>query len=294
MTLAASSRRPGMAALALAVAGAIAFPSPAALADGEPPAEVIYYGQHRAPGVAVTAVGFDAGRESTNEKAPGGSGSPVNGSTPAVPAPVAISAHNCIPRVDGRGVDLSFEFFESGVGDCVSFVSPTPADHGPLRRPGRNPRPSPEALARRAYERAIQLAPQPDLATAPRRVGLTGLTSYFWVDNPPRPISATAGVRGLTVTAQARPVQYRWDFGDGPHRTTRHPGRPWTKEKRGNVGHLYETKGRYDPTVTVIWAAQWRINNGPWRDLGYFSTGDTIEYPVREVRSLLVQGPRDR
>lgn len=264
-----------------------------AIADESSGASIIDFGRSDAPGVQATAVRVDvtapkAGATRTSNASTGST------SLPAIPAPVAISAHNCIPRVQGGGVDLSFEFFESGVGDCVSFVSPPPADPGPRRRPGRAPRPSPEALAQRAYERVIRLAPRPDLAAAPNRVGLTGLTSYFWVENPPRPISATAGVPRLSVTAEARPVQYRWDFGDGQDRTTRHPGRPWTRQTRGNVGHLYETKGRYEPSVTVIWAARWRINDGPWRDLGYFSTANSIEYPVREVRSLLVQGRRDR
>ncbi|MDQ3951612.1 MAG: hypothetical protein M3279_01415, partial [Actinomycetota bacterium] len=104
-----------------------------------------------------------------------------------------------------------------------------------------------------------------------------------------RPISATAGVRGLTVTAEARPVRYLWDFADGTTRQTRHGGRPWTTARRGNVGYLYETKGRYEPAVTVVWAARWRVNGGPWDDLGYFSTTGSAEYPVRGMISVLVR-----
>lgn len=202
---------------------------------------------------------------------------------------MALSAHNCIPRLDARGVSLSFEFVESGVGDCVSFVSPPPPEPGPRNRPGRNPRPSPESLAQAAYDRAISLAASPNLELAPARIGLTGLTSYFWVGNDLAPVTARAGVRGLTVTAQASPTSYTWAFGDGTTRTTQHPGRPWTKRENGNVGHLYETKGRYEPSVTVTWTARWRINGGPWRDLGYFSTSGSAEYPVREMVAALVR-----
>lgn len=202
---------------------------------------------------------------------------------------MALSAHNCIPRTDSRGVSLDFEFFESGVGDCVSFVSPPDPGPAARRRPDANPRPSPLTLASRAYERVVSLAPAPDLSVAPARLGLTGLRSFFWVSNELPPVTATAGVRGLTVTAEARPVRYLWDFGDGITRRTRHGGRPWTAARSGNVGHVYETKGRYEPSVGVVWAARWRVNGGPWRDLGYFSTTGSAEYPVREMIAALVR-----
>ncbi|HYO60293.1 MAG TPA: PKD domain-containing protein, partial [Actinomycetota bacterium] len=129
---------------------------------------------------------------------------------------------------------------------------------------------------------------------APARLGLTGLRSYFWVGDDLEPVTATAGVPGLTVTAEARPVRYRWEFGDGTNRTTQHPGRPWTRARDGNVGHLYETKGRYEPSVTVVWAARWRIGRGPWADLGYFSTSGSTDYRVRQMIAVLVRGASRR
>lgn len=205
------------------------------------------------------------------------------------PAPVAISAHNCIPRSQPVGVSLSFDIVESSVGDCISFVSPEPVPDRPARGPRRAPRPSPESLAQRAFDRVISLAPDPELGIAPARVGLTGLPSFFWVDGELAPVTATAGVRGLTVTAEARPVRYQWDFDDGTTRSTQHGGRPWTRGRDGNVGHVYEAKGRYEPGVTVLWAARWRVNGGPWADLGYFSTAGSAEYPVREMIAVLVR-----
>jgi hypothetical protein len=202
---------------------------------------------------------------------------------------VAISAHNCIPRSQPLGVSLSFEIFESAVGDCISFVSPDPRPDRPAPNLRPAPRPSPEALAQLAFERVVSLAPNPELGIAPARLGLTGLPSYFWVDGELAPVTATAGVPGLTVTAEARPVRYQWDFDDGSTRSTRHPGRPWTRTRDGNVGHLYETKGRYEPGVTVLWAARWRVNGGPWAPLGYFSTAGSAEYPVREMLAVLVR-----
>lgn len=274
------------AALALAVM------TPTASASGGG-AEVIYYGRVHAPGVRaeVIAVATDRSGESASARARSASPSVAmakpSGSV-AVPAPVAISAHNCIPRTDARGISLSFEFAEGTAADCLSFVSPDPVPPAPRRDARRGRRPSPESLAQAAYDRMISLAPEPDLALAPGRVGLTGLPSFFWVGNELRPVSATAGVRGLTVTAEARPVRYLWDFDDGAGRRTTHPGRPWTRHREGDVSHLYETKGRYDVSVEVVWAARWRVNDGAWRGLGYFSTTDSVDYPVRGMIAVLV------
>lgn len=270
------------------VAALLMIGSTALAAEGKGVAGL--YSRGSESGVSATArVGFDVSRPSGPTADSGQSGTAAPSSPARVPTPVAISAHNCIPRLDARGVSLSYRFFESSVGDCVSFVSPgpTPARRGPRER--TNPRPSPERLAYAAFERVISLAPRPELSIAPGRVGLTGLRSFFWIGSDLAPVTATAGVRGLTVTAEARPVRYRWDFDDGATRHTSQPGRPWTKGRPGNVGHLYETKGRYEPSVTVVWAARWRANGGAWRDLGYFSTAGEAEYPVRQMIAALVR-----
>lgn len=133
---------------------------------------------------------------------------------------------------------------------------------------------------------------EPELEIAPAQLGLTGLDSYFWLAEEPRPISAIAQVPGLEVTAEARPVQYVWDFGDGDERVTDHAGRPWTPTRDGNVAHLYESRGRYDLGVEVIWQARWRIGGGGWQHLGYFSNSDTTSYPVRQMVPVLTRSPR--
>jgi hypothetical protein len=124
---------------------------------------------------------------------------------------------------------------------------------------------------------------------APRAVGLTGLASYFWLARRPRPITASAGVPGLTVTAQARPVQFVWDFGDGAEKTTRKSGRRWRARRPGNIAHVYQTRGRYRTTVEVIWEARWRVGGGSWRPLGYFTNSDSRRYRVRQVIAVLVR-----
>lgn len=280
------------------VLAAVLLAASPAQASGRGKIVVIGAGAAAAPGVEASANSYDAAklgaRSATTLNSESAQSAPT--STPAqatapAPAPVAISAHNCVPRLDPRGVSLSLEFSEGG-GDCISFVSPAPApatrrDERPRRR---RPAPTPEQLALRAYERVISLAARPEIEIAPGEAGLTGLESFFWAGNELRPVTATAAAGPVTVTAEARPVRYLWVFGDGTHEETTHPGRPWSRARPGDVGHLYETKGRYTVGLEVIWAARWRTNGGAWRDLGYFSTSESEPYRVREMVAVLVRG----
>jgi hypothetical protein len=171
---------------------------------------------------------------------------------------------------------------------CAYYSFAPPPETDPKKEKDKK-RPSPEELAAVAADRAIALAPDPNLSVAPSGIGLTGLPSFFWLAETPSPITATAGVGGLTVTAEARPIQFVWDFGDGVDKVTANAGRRWTRRRSGNISHLYETKGRYDLRVEVVWEARWRIGNGPWQPLGYFSNSDERPYPVREVVAILVR-----
>lgn len=147
--------------------------------------------------------------------------------------------------------------------------------------------PSPIELAWVAADRAASFAEWPELRVAPSRIGLTGLRSYFWLARDPRPVTASASVPGMTVTAYAEPVQFRWDFGEGGGRSTSHSGRAWTRRRPGNIGHMYETRGPRTIGVEVIWEARWRINSGGWQHLGYFSNSDERRYRVRQMVAML-------
>ena len=158
----------------------------------------------------------------------------------------------------------------------------------------RNPQPpeaqgpSPEEIAASAIDRAVSLAPSPQLEVAPSRVGLTGLDSFFWLASPLRPVTATASVPGLTVIARAVPVQYAWNFGDGTDHVSADSGRPWTRNQDGSISHLYETVGTYRLGVTVIWEAAYSINGGSWQSIGQFSTSDSRPYRVQQMVPALV------
>jgi hypothetical protein len=210
------------------------------------------------------------------------------GRSSTAPAPVFTRSCAATHTVSGETVSYSGALTQ----ECLLASLAPPADEperGRQRRRGRPPRPSPEELARIAADRAIALAPKPRLRFAPRAVGLTGLPSYFWLARRPRAITASAGVPRLTVTAQARPVQYVWGFDDGGEKVTRKSGRRWRARRPGNIGHVYQARGRYRATVEVIWEARWRIGGGAWRPLGYFTNSDSRRYRVRQVIAVLVR-----
>ncbi|MEA2453154.1 MAG: hypothetical protein QOG04_1864 [Actinomycetota bacterium] len=173
-------------------------------------------------------------------------------------------------------------------GGLTCALPPPPRPRLSNNRPPRR-QPTPDEVARVLADRAISLAPRPQLRLAPARRGLTGLPSYFWLARRPRRIEASAGVGGVTVIAQARPVQFVWNYGDGTDHATRRSGRKWTRRRPGTIQHTYEGKGRYSLVVEVIWEARWRLGLGPWQSLGYFTNSATRSYRVRSVVPVLVK-----
>lgn len=161
-------------------------------------------------------------------------------------------------------------------------------DGDDVRRPDRLP--SPFELAWLAADRAMSVTEWPQLEIAPHYVGLTGLRSYFWLQRTPAPVTASASVPGLVVTAEAHPVRYTWSFGEGRSRSTAHSGRGWSRRRSGNVSHMYERRGRYRVGVTVLWEARWRMGTSAWQHLGYFSNEDSRIYGVRQMVAMLTRG----
>lgn len=206
--------------------------------------------------------------------------------------PVAVNPVTCVPVYLPAG-----NVVRADVGFTAATSGACELDFGPAQGGGRGGNNGPRApdvndLADIASDHAIALAQDPELSIAPGEIGLTGLPTYFWLANRPHGVAASAGVPGLTVTAEARPVQYVWDFGDGEDLVTESSGRPWNRGRKGNIGHTYETKGHYTVEVEVVWEARWRVGTGAWRSLGFFSNRDSARYPVRQVVSVLVDSRR--
>jgi len=263
------------------------------------------YGESESPGLTADGVssegsGTSGGAESSGgtvaETSPGVAVSITEITAPVTELPVTPV---------GPGVDSAEGFaplpvigdgcFVPSLPDCVpppiTPPNPNPKPPGGGPNPPVPPPPSPEELAQMAIDQAVAAATIPELRLAPSAVGLTGLDSFVWLANRPESIEAVASVPGLTVIAQARPVQYVWDFGDGATAVTSHPGRPWSPQQPGDIAHLYEVRGAYAVGIEVIWSARWQVAGGPWVDLGFFSTSGSQPYAVRQVVTRLVPGP---
>ncbi len=227
---------------------------------------------------------------------PPGVGAAVHTYTPAArEGDVVSSSGRTLASASGasrppyRYLPLTCVALPQGSGDVVVSL-----DQSACRTPTKAPTPvapqdlpSPWELAWIAADRAMSIAEWPQLRIAPGRTGLTGLRSFFWLDHEPRPVSASASVPRLVVTAQAEPVTYTWSFGDGASRPTHHVGRAWSRRRDGNIGHMYQRRGVYPVSVRVLWRASWRMGSGAWQHLGYFSNDDSVSYHVRQMVAML-------
>ena len=190
----------------------------------------------------------------------------------------------CGMLVDAQ-VQVRDSIFSSEISGCLLGFRPDQVAQAPG---GRGPRSPQSPGPGRIIDRVIELVAAPELDIAPGEIGLTGLETYVWIDEP-APVSVSAAAGGTTVDARAFPSQYLWDWGDGNDTLTYDSGRPWTRHSPGSIEHVYETRGRYDLSVEVVWEAQWRIDGGAWLALGFFSLGDSVDYPVRQVQARLTR-----
>jgi hypothetical protein len=301
--------RKGIVAIMAAAALAVAIPGAAKEPHGDADVTtqqngvpgvtaVAEYGGSQPPGSLAGAGGVpseETGSSAVTGTAGGGSSnvavSVAEGTAPVGELPVTPVG----PVVDPAGNFTPIHIidapcFSPSLPACVPPPITPPSPKPPGGGPNQPPPPSPEELAQVAIDQAVAGAAVPELRLAPSAVGLTGLDSFVWLANRPEPIEAVASVPGLTVIAQARPVQYVWDFGDGATAVTSHPGRPWTPQQPGDIAHLYEVRGAYAVGVEIIWSARWQAAGEPWTDLGFFSTSDSQPYAVRQIVTRLVPG----
>ena len=209
----------------------------------------------------------------------GGSG------TVAPPEPSLSYIDNVCGMLVDAQVQVRESIFSNEISGCLLGFRPDEVAQAPGRQGPRSPQPPGPG---RIIDRVIELVAAPKLDIAPSEIGLTGLETYVWIDEP-APVSVSAAAGGTTVDARAFPSQYLWDWGDGNDTLTYDSGRPWTRHRPGTIEHVYETRGRYDLSVEVVWEAQWRINGGTWQALGFFSLGDSVDYPVRQVQARLTR-----
>lgn len=134
-------------------------------------------------------------------------------------------------------------------------------------RGGGSPSLSPAEVARLAYNQ-LRL-PSPEIRTNPGERHLVNLPSWLWLDRSSwTPVSATASVPGVSVTATATPESLTWRMGDGASVSCEGPGTPYRagvdpKAPSPDCGHTYrrsslgEPDDRFTVSATVTWTIRW-------------------------------------
>lgn len=86
-------------------------------------------------------------------------------------------------------------------------------------------------------------------------------TNFFTVQPE---FTRTMNMLGQQVQLQIWPSQFVWRFGDGESMKTSSPG---AKYPHLDVTHNYLAKGRYQPRVDTVYAAQFRVGGGAWQQV---------------------------
>ncbi|MFC7492816.1 MULTISPECIES: hypothetical protein [unclassified Nocardioides] len=94
---------------------------------------------------------------------------------------------------------------------------------------------------------------------------------------------------GRQVDLRIWPAGFRWRFGDGEVLDSTSPGAPYPDLE---ITHSYRDKGAVAPSVDVTYAAEFRVDGGPWQDVPGTATitGSPQSLRVVTARPVLVGG----
>ncbi|MGW0734460.1 hypothetical protein [Streptomyces sp. NPDC002851] len=114
--------------------------------------------------------------------------------------------------------------------------------------------------------------PEPVIRTSPDEdyVQVVRVPTWMWVEHSTwEPVTETAAVDGLKVTATARPKRAVWSMGEGGQVVCKGPGTPYSDEydakaSSPDCGYTYRKAsigargGTFEVSVRVIWDVEWR------------------------------------
>ncbi|AZM50996.1 hypothetical protein DMB38_25995 [Streptomyces sp. WAC 06738] len=114
--------------------------------------------------------------------------------------------------------------------------------------------------------------PEPVIRTSPDEdfVQVVRVPTWMWVEHSSwGPVSTSAAVEGVRVTAVARPRRAVWSMGEGGQVVCRGPGTPYSgayspKASSPDCGYTYRRASfsapgqAYQVSVRVVWDVQWQ------------------------------------
>jgi len=97
----------------------------------------------------------------------------------------------------------------------------------------------------------------------------------------------TVTLLGRQVELRIWPASFGWRFGDGESEESTSPGAAYPDLE---ITHKYLKTGRVSPSVDTTYAAQFRVDGGPWRDVTGTVTipGSPHALRIVEARPILV------
>ena len=119
----------------------------------------------------------------------------------------------------------------------------------------------------------------------PQGEGVTGLPTWYWYEGGADGVRLNLGLRGYSLTVQAKPYRFTWTTGDGASGGSRHPGSPG----KPAFTHSYETRGDYRVTMAVSWAGTYSFSGhgiSQTGSLGSVTVEASRTYHVYEVRGV--------
>ncbi|GAA4367153.1 hypothetical protein GCM10023146_11200 [Nocardioides caricicola] len=155
--------------------------------------------------------------------------------------------------------------------------------------PEQSEAPEPEltvGMVATAFQR-LPLPPAELVVQPPNGRTLVNFETNFYTEQGE--FTRTVRLLGREVELRIWPERFGWRFGDGHERWTTSPGDAYPNLE---VTHRYLSKGRVAPSVATTYAAQFRVGNGPWRDVSGTVTipGAPQSLRVVEARPVLVGG----
>ncbi len=121
---------------------------------------------------------------------------------------------------------------------------------------------------------------------------VVGVPANYWIET--EPITVDGELLGGAAQVRFTPVAYRWDYGDGAGRTTTTGGASWQALGQDELtatetSHVFRTTGSRTVTVTIVFAAEYRLGAGTWTAVVGEVTAAAPPVPVKVVveRTLL-------
>ena len=111
---------------------------------------------------------------------------------------------------------------------------------------------------------------RPAAGMQPNQWMIVGLATNFYATTSTHTVDGT--LFGGTAQVRFTPVAYTWDYGDGSSATLSTAGTTWAKQKIAEfdptpTSHTYTGPGNYTISLTVTYAAEYRVAGSGWRNV---------------------------